>query len=139
MYKSCEYIYVRKRNNKVYFWCKYKSNEVVLDECKNCLKRKLKRNKGIKKVSTRKKTVSNKTYEEVIKRDNYTCRLLDCTCEGWLELHHIVYRSENKDLIDEPSNCIMLCKKHHLQVHSNKHYWQERLKSMISDVDNVKE
>ena len=110
-----------------------------MDECKNCLKRNLKRNKGIKRVSQHRKTVSNDTYNKVLERDKNTCRLLDSTCEGWLELHHIIYRSENRDLIDEPSNCIMLCKKHHLQVHSNKHYWQEKLKSLVNSVDSVKE
>lgn len=132
-------MYIRKRKNRVYFWCKDKRNEIILDECKNCLKRNLKRNKGIKRVSQHRKTVSNDTYNKVLERDKNTCRLLDSTCEGWLELHHIIYRSENRDLIDEPSNCIMLCKKHHLQVHSNKHYWQEKLKSLVNSVDSVKE
>lgn len=77
--------------------------------------------------------VKKETYEEVIERDNYTCRLQDSTCEGWLELHHIVYRSEDKSKINDVDNCIMLCTKHHKKVHSNKHYWQPKLKQMIGD------
>lgn len=77
--------------------------------------------------------VKKETYEEVIERDNYTCRLQDSTCEGWLELHHIVYRSEDKSKINDVNNCIMLCTKHHREVHSNKHYWQPKLKQMIGD------
>lgn len=131
MYKYCINLYVRKRQNTPYFYCKDKKGIILLDECKNCLKRQIKANKCIRKRSADKITVSKDTYNKVIERDKHTCRLLDCTCEGWLELHHIVYRSEDKNLINEPSNCIMLCVKHHKQVHSNKHYWQPRLKELI--------
>ena len=124
MNKYCMYLYPRKKQNTLYFYCKDKRRVILLNECKSCLKRKIKKNKGINKRSINKITVSKETYNKVMERDNYTCRLLDDTCEGWLELHHIIYRSENKNLIDEPSNCIMLCTKHHKQVHSNKHYWQ---------------
>ncbi len=124
MYKYCTYLYPRKKQNTVYFYCKYKRGIILLDECKSCLKRQINKNKGIRKRSTNRITVSKDTYNQVIERDKHTCRLLDGTCDGWLELHHIVYRSEDKSLIDEPSNCIMLCTKHHKQVHTNKHYWQ---------------
>ena len=102
-----------------------------MDICKNCLEFDLKRNKPIKKISKKRITVSKETYNKVLKRDKEKCRLLDGTCQGGLELHHIIYRSENKKLIDEADNCIMLCTKHHKQVHSNKHYWQPILKNII--------
>ena len=89
-------------------------------------------NKPIKKVSNKRITVTEETYNKVMQRDKYKCRLLDCTCNGGLELHHIRYRSEAKDLINEPTNCIMLCNRHHRLVHSNKHYWQPILKEMIN-------
>lgn len=77
--------------------------------------------------------VKKEVYQEVLERDNYTCRLRDKTCEGWLELHHIVYRSEDKTKINDSDNCMMLCVKHHREVHSNKHYWQPRLIRMMED------
>lgn len=110
----------------------YKRYIISLLECKNCSDLIYKANKPIKKVSNKRITVTEETYNKVMQRDKYKCRLLDCTCYGKLELHHIRYRSEAKDLINEPTNCIMLCLKHHKQVHSNKHYWQPILKEMIN-------
>lgn len=99
-------------------------------DCENCLKRILVKNKPIKKVSNKRIFVKKEIYDEVYERDKGKCRLKDITCNGELELHHIVYRSEDKSLINEPSNCIMLCTKHHKEVHSNKHYWQPILKKI---------
>lgn len=92
------------------------------------------KNKGIKKVSKKRVFVKKEIYDIVYKRDKQ-CRLKDKSCQGGLELHHIIYRSENKNLINEPTNCIMLCTKHHKEVHSNKHYWQPRLKKIIGKED----
>lgn len=100
-------------------------------ECKTCSNFILVRNKPIKRVSSKREFVKKEIYDEVFKRDKGRCRLMNCDCKGRLELHHIVYRSENKNLINEPSNCIMLCNNHHRIVHSNKHYWQPILKEML--------
>lgn len=126
--------YLSKKVNGGFKCKKYKQGIISLDECKNCLEFDLKRNKPIKKISKKRITVSKETYNKVLKRDKEKCRLLDCTCQGGLELHHIIYRSENKKLIDEPDNCIMLCTKHHKQVHSNKHYWQPKLKEIMGGI-----
>ena len=112
---------------------KYKRYISSLDECKNCSNFILIRNKPIKKVSKNRVFVKKEVYDEVYKRDKGKCRLLDCTCKGGLELHHIVYRSEDKNLINNVDNCIMLCNKHHKEVHSNKHFWQQKLKEMIKN------
>ena len=111
--------------------CKLSKTITYIDECKKCLKFEPRVNKPMKKVSNKRIIVTEETYNKVMERDKYKCRLLDYTCYGKLELHHIRYRSEAKDLINEPTNCIMLCLKHHKQVHSNKHYWQPILKEMI--------
>lgn len=111
--------------------CKIKKSIITLNDCKNCSDFILIANKGIKKVSKKRIFVSKETYEKVLNRDNQKCRLLNKDCNGGLELHHIVYRSENKNLINEPDNCIMLCNYHHKLVHSNKHYWQPKLKQII--------
>lgn len=128
----CKNLLKRQRKYVTYFYCKKLKKEIILPCDKNCLEFILVKNKPIKKVSKNRKKVSKETYDKVLKRDKEKCRLLDCTCQGGLELHHIIYRSENKNLIDEADNCIILCTKHHKQVHSNKHYWQPILKEMIN-------
>jgi tRNA(His) 5'-end guanylyltransferase len=92
-------------------------------------------NKAIKKKSTHRKVVSDTTYHLVLDRD-ITCRLRNENCKGRLELHHIIYRSEDVNLIDEPNNCIMLCTYHHKLVHSNKHKYQPILKEIIERRNN---
>ena len=134
MNSYCINLLKRTRQKKIVFYCKeYKRYIDYQLDCKNCLKRNLVRNKGIKKVSKKRIFVTKETYNKVYDRDKGKCRLKDFSCNGKLELHHIRYRSEAKDLINEPTNCIMLCVKHHKEVHSNKKYWQPKLKEMIGE------
>lgn len=128
----CKNCLVRHRQTKIVFYCKIDKRYIIpLSDCENCSNRNLVRNKDIRKVSKKRIFVKKEVYEQVCERDKGLCRLKDKTCEGGLELHHIIYRSENKNLINEPNNCIMLCTKHHKEVHSNKKYWQEKLKEAI--------
>lgn len=142
--------YLKNKNKKPF--CKKYNGEIKLSQCSGCDFKSYKTkneknsfyklnnhqisnpNKNIRK-STKKKnkriTVSKETYEAVIQRDTYCCRLIGTSpCEGWLELHHILYRSQRKDLINDIDNCIMLCTKHHKLVHSNKKCWQPILLEM---------
>lgn len=128
---NCKYFTIRTKKYKKYKFCRL-NKQVIQDECKNCSDFILKANKPIKKVSKNRITVSKETYEKVYKRDRGICRLKDINCNGGLELHHIKYRSEAKNLINEPSNCIMLCNLHHRLVHSNKKLWQKKLLNMIN-------
>jgi hypothetical protein len=132
---KCKYLLKRQKNYKPIWWCKIKKQQVILPCYENCLELILKVNKPIKKVSNKRITVSKETYEKVFERDKGCCRLADTTCNGGLELHHIKYRSEAKDLIDEQTNCIMLCNAHHRLVHSNKHLWQPILLNKIKGED----
>jgi len=109
--------------------CKLLKQVITLDKCKNCLNFIVEANKPIKKVSKKRIFVKKQIYDIVYERDKGKCRLCENT---QVELHHIIYKSENKNLINEPTNCIMLCTKHHKLVHSNKHYWQPILKEMIN-------
>ncbi len=108
----------------------YKRYIISLLECKNCSNLIYKTNKPIKKVSNKRITVTEETYNKVMQRDNYKCRL--CGTPFNLNEHHIVYKSEDRKLINEPTNLIVLCTKCHAIVHSNKHYWQPILKEMIN-------
>lgn len=110
------------------FKCKLNKTYIsYLIDCKNCSKRILVKNKPIKKVSDKRIFVTQEIYDKVFERDKGKCRLCGNTN---IQLHHILYRSERKDLINEPNNCIMLCVECHKLVHSNKHYWQPILQEM---------
>ena len=125
---NCKYL-SKGFNGKIK--CKYSKRYInSFDECKNCSNFILVRNKGIKKVSKKKKCVSKETYQKVYDRDNGRCRLCG---NNKIQLHHIVYRSEDKSLIDVPDNCIMLCVECHKKVHKNKHYWKPKLQEMIEN------
>ena len=115
--------------------CRYYKRYIsLLSECQNCPNLILKRNKPIKKVSNKRITVTEETYNKVMQRDNYKCRL--CGTPFNLNEHHIVYKSEDRKLINEPTNLIVLCTRCHSVVHSNKHLWQPILKEMIKDGKN---
>lgn len=136
MYK-CINLKIRQKKQKKYLFCYKLKKETTFNICNNCNDFMIVRNKPIKKVSNKRITVTEETYNKVMQRDKYKCRLAHVTyngisCNGGLELHHIRYRSEAKDLINEPTNCIMLCTAHHKLVHSNKHKWQPILKSLIN-------
>lgn len=110
--------------------CKLLKTITYIDACKKCLKFEPRVNKPIKKVSNKRITVTEETYNKVMQRDKYKCRL--CGTPFNLNEHHIVYKSENRKLINEPTNLIVLCTKCHALVHSNKHLWQPILKEMIN-------
>lgn len=128
----CKNLLKRHRQTRIVFYCKkYKRYIDILLSCKNCSDFILVRNKGIKKVSNKRIVVKEKVYNKVLERDKNSCRL--CGTSQNLQLHHIVYRSEDTNLINEISNCIMLCVKCHNLVHSNKHKWQPILKEKIKN------
>jgi len=81
------------------------------------------------KKKKKRETVTKETYNQVYERDKGRCRL--CGSYNGIQLHHIIYRSESKERINDPNNCIMLCYKCHEMVHSNKHKWQKELKEII--------
>lgn len=123
---SCKYL-SKALNGKIK--CKYYKRYIDYNvDCKNCLNRNFVRNKPIKKVSKKRITVTQDTYNKVMQRDNCRCRL--CGTSLNLQLHHIIYRSEDKSKINDENNLIMLCAEHHRLVHSNKHYWQPKLLEM---------
>ena len=127
----CKNLLKRQRKYKPYFYCKSYKKEIILPCDENCSNFLFVRNKPIKKVSNKRITVTEETYNKVMQRDKYKCKLCGTTFN--LNEHHIVYKSEDRKLINEPTNLIVLCTKCHALVHSNKHYWQPILKEMIKD------
>lgn len=127
--RGCKYL-SKALNGKIK--CrKHKRYINSLLECKNCSDFIFALNKPIKKISKKRIFVKKEIYDKVYERDKGRCRLQDINCEGKLELHHIKYRREAKELINEPTNCIMLCTKHHKLVHTNKHLWQPYLQEIM--------
>ena len=130
----CKNLLKRQRQFKIVFYCKnYKRYIDYKVDCKNCSDFNLVRNKAINKVSKKRIVVSEETYNKVMQRDK-CCKLCGTTLN--LVEHHIVYKSEDRKLINEPTNLIVLCTKCHALVHSNKHYWQPILKEMIKNGRN---
>lgn len=106
----------------------YKRHISSLFECKNCSNLIYKANKPIKKVSNKRITVTEETYNKVMKRDKGRCRL--CGTSLNLHLHHIDGRG--KDLTNNIDNCIILCENCHLNVvHKNQKKYRPILKKII--------
>lgn len=130
----CRNIRKRQYNFKTYFYCTIKRKEITFDDCTTCKKFEVRTYAPINKVSKKREFVKPETYNAVIERDNHTCRLSDQgNCQGKLELHHIVYRSEDITRINDITNCIMLCTKHHKLVHSNKRKYKQILEELINN------
>lgn len=139
-------IYIKKRKNKPF--CKLLNKEIEFSNCRGCEEKEYKPRKQykpkkvyeikqrtykpIKKVSKKRVFVSRETYKTVFERDKGCCVL--CGSSQNLHFHHIYYRSERKDLIDNIDNGVMLCVYCHDKVHSNKKKWQPILLNMIGDV-----
>lgn len=134
MNNKCVNLRYRKRKGVIYAFCIRKKAEIEQKECFGCLYREYRNvpkkclKTRIKPISKKRICVSKKTYNEVYKRDGGVCRLCG---RNDIQLHHIIYRSESKALIDEPSNCIMLCLSCHRLVHSNKKKYQPELKKLV--------
>lgn len=129
----CKNFRVRRRKGQIYYFCVSRKAEIERNECFSCNTKEYKKNAKntlktrIKPIAKKRVFVSKETYNKVYERDNGMCRL--CGSKN-VHLHHIVYRSESKALINEPSNCILLCEEHHRLVHSNKRKYQPMLLEM---------
>lgn len=83
----CKNLLKRQHKYKPYFYCKALGKEITLPCDKNCSKLILVANKPIKKVSNKRITVTEETYNKVMQRDK-CCRLCGTTLN--LHLHHIM-------------------------------------------------
>ena len=68
--------------------CKISKTITYTDNCKKCFKFEPRANKPIKKVSKKRITVTEETYNKVMQRDKGKCRL--CGTSLNLHLHHIM-------------------------------------------------
>lgn len=126
---NCKYLRIRSIQKKKHLYCILNKKTINYTlECSKCLKKEPRKNKGINKVSKKKITVTQDTYNKVMKRDNYKCRL--CGTSLNLHLHHIDGRG--KDLTNDINNCIILCRHCHLEVvHKNQKKYRPLLKKLL--------
>ena len=78
--------------------------------------------KAQKGIKNRKRKDISKTNREEIKKLFKGKRGL-CGRQGQ-HIHHVLYRSEARDKIDDLDNLFLLCLECHEKCHSNKKYWQ---------------
>ena len=148
MLNGCVYIRKRTKKGQTYLYCIKRRAVIGCECCKGCLSKEYKKvsrmvaKNPIKKVSKKRITVSKETYNIVLER----CKDIEgvphcqfCNAVDNLQLHHVLYRGERKDLIDDPDNCLMLChrdfskNKCHRLVHSNKKKYQPILLNMVKE------
>jgi 5-methylcytosine-specific restriction endonuclease McrA len=92
--------------------------------------------KGSKTVLRAKpKDISKTNREEIKKLFKGKCGL--CGQAG-VHIHHIIYKSEDRNKIDDFNNLILLCLECHQKVHSNKKYWQPRLMKLREKIGEEK-
>lgn len=118
MIGKCLYLKQRSKKGQIYYYCSKNREMVELSCFRECLDKEYKQVKKIKPVSKKRKTVSKKTYDEVFNRCNGRCAL--CGTARGLEYHHVYFRSERPDLIDDPDNGIMLCSEFENNCHKGK-------------------
>jgi len=130
---KCQFLRVRTHKGIRYQYCikLRKKGHINENMCHMCEYKEYKKVKLIKKVSKKRIFVEKETYRNVYVRDGGRCRL--CGSYKNLHLHHIIYRSESKLLINDVKNCIMLCSECHRLVHSNKNKYQPLLKNIVGD------
>lgn len=131
---NCINFKIRQKNYKKIFYCAFLKKEIQYADCSFCKSKEYKKNKPIKKVGKNRITVSDKTYNTVFEKCQGRCVLCGTTLN--LHYHHILYRSERKDLIDDPINGIMLCVEHHELVHSNKKKYQPLLLELRRKIED---
>lgn len=149
MLNKCLYFRVRKKQGKTYCYCTKKRAIIELSSCYGCLNKEYKKvakmvvKTRIKPISKKRVVVSEKTYNIVLDRCKDEsgvphCQLCDAVDN--LQYHHVYYRSERKDLIDDPDNGLMLChrdfsnNKCHRVVHNNKKKYQPILLDILEEI-----
>lgn len=145
----CANLRFRKKKGKIYCYCIHKRSAIEQKECFGCLNKEYKKvakmpvKKRIRPISKKRITVSEKTYNIVLDRSKDINGVPHCQFCGAidnLQLHHVYYRSERKDLIDNPDNCLMLChrdfskNKCHRVVHNNKKKYQPILLDILDEI-----
>lgn len=109
----CKDLLKRTRNTKIVLYCrKHKRYISLLSECKNCLDFEIKRNKPIKKSSSKQKQLEKNRFS--IFTTNFN-KCYYCGKEGKMDLHEI-YGGSNRKRSIENGFVVPLCR----LCHSNE-------------------
>lgn len=68
---------------------------------------------------------------DVLKRDNFKCRMPSCNSTKNLNVHHINPWSKAASLRYDISNGITLCKKCHIFIHGQEHHYSKLFREII--------
>lgn len=74
---------------------------------------------------------NQKWRRDVLKRDNYICKINNSECVEKLEVHHILRYTEHPELANEINNGITLCVFHHPRKKSEEQHLEETFKKLI--------
>ena len=117
-YKNCTNCLVRHRQTRIVFYCKINKRYIIpLSDCENCLDRNLVRNKGIRKVSTKRMKLEKERDNKLIKKGK--CEYCKKECEH-LDAHEI-YGGSNRKRSIENGFVVLLCR----ECHQNEEIIQE--------------
>lgn len=124
----------KTKNGSSYAYCTLREEIIELKECQNCINKRYKQNKLIKKVSKKREFVQPDTYKSTYDRDKGQCVL--CGKKEGLHLHHIF--SRGKDKTNNLDNCVMLCSNCHLNiVHKNLKKYRPMLEAYINSLKTL--
>lgn len=87
--------------------------------------------KNIQTKLKRKRDVTLINRNKIKELCHYQCAL--CGKKG-TQIHHIIYKSEDRSKIDDLDNLILLCSYCHKKVHENKSYWQTKLLKIRKEI-----
>lgn len=85
--------------------------------------------KVLKKKTKKDRGNPQKARDEVVALDGECCIL--CGDTHGLQLHRIIYGSQMGKY--EASNCVLLCVKHHMEIHTDKNKWMPYLQNLVSE------
>ncbi len=121
---KCIYLRIRSKKYNRYFFCKLNNKQIILEDCKNCPNFNFKRNKPIKKKSSKQRKLENKRYS-IITNNMANCYI--CTKAKKEDLHEIFGGSNRKKSI-EWGLVIPICRNCHSQWDIN-----EEIKEQIQE------
>ena len=111
---KCKYFTIRKKRGCPYYYCRYKSNEIILDECKKCSNLIVREMKGISK-RTSKQNELEKSRNNIPGTKNNKC--YNCHREFKNLDKHEIYGGSNRKRSIENGFVVNLCR----TCHQNEH------------------
>lgn len=113
---NCINLRTRTKKYRKYFFCKKRNKQITLLECKNCLEFNFKRNKPIKKKSSKQRKIENNRYS-ILTNDLEHCYI--CIKAKKQDFHEI-FGGSNRRKSMEWGLVIPICRECHREWDVNK-------------------